>query len=341
VNGVTYSWRTAPGTRVVLRCVILYLVLVGATWLLWEYLPRGNADLPASLDALFGKADAVAQHAETVPPLDEMTLAFAMAVAMAAAALLSLPVAWIYQLTRAKRGYQQSVVQLLIVLPAVVSGIVLLVKYSVTLAFSLAGIVAAVRFRNSLDDSKDAVYVFLATGLGLASAVNLPVAFVLSLGFNLLVLMLWYTDFGSSPVELDGRMAERRLAKAKQMARTGTFVARMDEEVLKNMTTEQLEGLADRAFRRAKANHMTKEMPVVMEERTLRLTTRDASTLKRVLEPRLAEFTKTWRAGGVVTSDEGTILEYRIQLKKKMDTEELLQLVRSAGASQLISAEVI
>jgi hypothetical protein len=111
--------------------------------------------------------------------------------------------------------------------------------------------------------------------------------------------------------------------------------------VLKNMTTEQLEGLADRAFRRAKANHMTKEMPVVVEERTLRLTTRDASTLKRVLEPRLAEFTKTWRAGGMVTSDEGTILEYRIQLKKKMDTDELLQLVRSAGASQLISAEVI
>jgi hypothetical protein len=162
---------------------------------------------------------------------------------MAAAALLSLPVAWIYLLTRAKRGYQQSVVQLLVVLPTVVAGIVLLVKYSLALAFSLAGIVAAVRFRNSLDDSKDAVYVFLATAIGLSSAVNLPVAGVLSICFNILALALWYTDFGSAPVELDGRLAERKLQRAKQMARTGTFVARMDDEVLKNMTTEQLEGL--------------------------------------------------------------------------------------------------
>ena len=256
------SWRSAPATRVVFRSVALYVILALAAFLLWEILPRGNADLPASLDALFGKADAASKH-EPAAPLDEMTLAFTMGVAMAAASLLSLPVAWVYQLTRAKRGYQQSVVQLLIILPTVVSGIVLLVKYSVTLAFSLAGIVAAVRFRNSLDDSKDAVYVFLATGLGLASAVNLPVAFVLSVGFNFLVLALWFTDFGAAPMELDGRLGEKRLARAKQMARTGTFVARMDEEVLRNMTTEQLEGLADRAFRRAKANHMTTEMPVV------------------------------------------------------------------------------
>jgi hypothetical protein len=325
---VAMSWRTAPGTRVIWRCVLVYLLLAVAAWLLWDVLPRS------------GRSDALDKAASSAIPLDDMSLAITMAVAMAAATLLSLPVAWVYQLTRAKRGYQQSVVQLLLALPLVVAGIVLLVKYSVTLAFSLAGIVAAVRFRNSLDDSKDAVYVFLATGLGLASAVNLPVAFVLSLGFNILVLVLWYTDFGSSPVELDGRHAERRLARAKQMARTGTFVARMDEEVLKNMTTEQLEGLADRAFRRAKANHMTSEMPVMIEERTLRLTTTDATTLRRVLEPRLSEFTKTWRFGGLVTSDEGTMLEYRVQLKKKSGPEELLSVVRSAGAAQLTAATI-
>lgn len=333
------SWRSAPATRVIARSVILYVVLALAAKLAWDVLPRGNADMPSSLDALFGKADAISKQ-EGATPLDEVTLAFTMAVAMAASSLLSLPVAWIYQLTRAKRGYQQSVVQLLIILPTVVSGIVLLVKYSVTLAFSLAGIVAAVRFRNSLDDSKDAVYVFLATGLGLAAAVNMPVAFVLSVGFNALVLALWFTDFGHAPVELDGRMAEKRLARAKQMARTGTFVARMDEEVLRNMTTEQLEGLAERAFRRAKANNMTTEMPVVVEERTLRLTTSDPAMMRRVLEPRLAEHTKTWRFGGMQTADGRTVLEYRIQLKKKTGPEELLTLVRAAGASQLETVEI-
>ncbi|GAB1343964.1 DUF4956 domain-containing protein [Gemmatimonas sp.] len=341
------GWRNTPATRLIVRCIVYYTVLVGGTWLA---VTRSAKRLPPSLEALMGLGTETVPAAATsfqdlVPAaptagLDEATLAFTVGVAMTAAALLSLPVAWIYLLTRAKRGYQQSVVQLLIVLPTVVAGIVLLVKYSLALAFSLAGIVAAVRFRNSLDDSKDAVYVFLATAIGLSSAVNLPVAAVLSMTFNAIVLALWYTDFGSSPVELDGRLAERKLQRAKQMARTGTFVARMDDEVLKNMNTEQLEGLAERAWRRAKANNMTTEMPVMLEERTLRLSTSNANGLRRVLEPRLSEFTKTWRFGGMQTGDDVTVIEYRVQLRKKTGPEELLTLVRAAGASQLNSAEI-
>jgi hypothetical protein len=340
------GWQNTPATRVIVRSLVYYAVLVGGTILA----VRGVAGrLPGSLEALMGlgadtvpAATSLQDLVSATPPtgLDEATLALTVGVAMAAAALLSLPVAWIYLLTRAKRGYQQSVVQLLVVLPTVVAGIVLLVKYSLALAFSLAGIVAAVRFRNSLDDSKDAVYVFLATAIGLSSAVNLPVAVVLSIGFNVLALALWYTDFGSAPVELDGRLAERKLQRAKQMARTGTFVARMDDEVLRNMTTEQLEGLADRAWRRAKANNMTTEMPVLLEERTLRLTTGDANALRQVLEPRLSEFTKTWRFGGMQTSDEITVIEYRVRLRKKTGPDQLLSLVRAAGASQLTAAEI-
>ena len=341
------GWRNTPALRVIVRCFVYYTVLVGGTWFA---VSRSTKRLPPSLEALMGLgADTVSagatsfQEMVSAAPtagLDEATLAFTVGVAMTAAALLSLPVAWIYLLTRAKRGYQQSVVQLLIILPTVVAGIVLLVKYSLALAFSLAGIVAAVRFRNSLDDSKDAVYVFLATAIGLSSAVNLPVAAVLSMTFNAMVLALWYTDFGSSPMELDGRLAERKLQRAKQMARTGTFVARMDDEVLKNMNTEQLEGLAERAWRRAKANNMTMEMPVMLEERTLRLSTSNANGLRRVLEPRLSEFTKTWRFGGMQTGDDVTVIEYRVQLRKKTGPDELLSLVRAAGASQLNSAEI-
>jgi hypothetical protein len=320
--------------------VLRYAVLVIGATLGWHLLPHDATPMPASLEALLGLgADLGEQPAAAA--LDEITLAVTVAVAMSAAALLSLPVAWVYLLTRAKRGYQQSVVQLLVVLPTVVSGVVLLVKYSVALAFSLAGIVAAVRFRNSLDDSKDAVYVFLATAIGLASAVNLPVATVLSIGFNALALAMWYTDFGSSPMELDGRIAERKLQRAKQLSRTGTFVARMDEEVLRNMSNEQLEGLAERAWRRAKANNMTTEMPAVVVERTLRLQTADPTALRRVLEPRLSEFTRQWRFGSLDTGDDGAVIEYRIQLRKKTGPDELLTLVRAAGASQLTSAELV
>jgi hypothetical protein len=62
----------------------------------------------------------------------------------------------------------------------------------------LAGIVAAVRFRTSLDDTKDAVYIFLAIGVGLASGVQaLGIAIALSFVFNAVVLTLWGTRFGN------------------------------------------------------------------------------------------------------------------------------------------------
>jgi hypothetical protein len=65
-------------------------------------------------------------------------------VAMLAAFVLSLPVAWIYLLTRRKRGYRQSLIQTAIILPIVVAGVVILVKSSIALAFSLGGIVGAI-----------------------------------------------------------------------------------------------------------------------------------------------------------------------------------------------------
>ena len=71
------------------------------------------------------------------------------------------------------------------------------------------------------------VFVFLAVALGLAAAVDLPAAAALSVGFNVVVLLAWVTDFGHTPAHLDGRVADRRLRRAtEQLSRTGTFVAR-------------------------------------------------------------------------------------------------------------------
>lgn len=326
-------------SRLIVRAIVYYVVLIGATAAAWRWVPHNNAAIPASLEALFGGAEAVTAKGIPVVQLDEGTLAISVAVAILTAVLLSLPVAWVYQLTRAKRGYQQSVVQLLVTLPAVVAGIVLLVKYSVTLAFSLAGIVAAVRFRNTLDDSKDAVYVFLATAIGLASAVNLPVATVMSIGFNIVSLALWYTDFGSAPIELDGRIAEKRLKRAKQLARTGTFVARIDDEVFKNMSREQLEGVAERAWRRA--NAVEEETSAPSPEMRLRITTTDQAAMRRAIELRLQEYTKQWRVGTIEQTDGVTTVDYHVQLRKKTSPEELLMLVRTAGSQYVTAAELL
>jgi hypothetical protein len=329
--------QAGPATRVVVRAIVYYAVLIVGTSFAWRYLPHSGPGLPPSLDALFAGGGATSRGLPTTA-LDEASLALTVAVAMLAAVLLALPVAWVYLLTRAKRGYQQSVVQLLIILPAVVAGIVLLVKYSVALAFSLAGIVAAVRFRNTLDDSKDAVYVFLATAIGLAAAVNLPVAVVISIGFNAVVVVLWYTDFGNAPVELDGRIADRRLRRARQLARTGTFVARMDEEVFQNMTREQLEGVAQRAWKRAQA---TQDDGATAEEIRVRVHTRDVDALRRAVEPRLAEHVKTWRIGAIDAVNEVKSADYHVQLKRKATSDDLLALLRASGADQIVDVEIL
>ena len=124
----------------------------------------------------------------------------AAAVAMLGAIALMCPVAYVYMRTKPKARYDTSLVQTLIVLPIVISGVVLIVRDSIALAFSLAGIVAAVRFRNTLKDTKDTVYIFLAIAVGLAAGVQaLPVGFVVTAIYLGVVLVLWRYDIGTEP----------------------------------------------------------------------------------------------------------------------------------------------
>ena len=82
--------------------------------------------------------------------------------------LVSLPVSWVYMAVRSGEEYDQSLVNTIIVLPMVVTGIVIIVQNSLALAFSLAGIAGAVRFRNSLKSSGDALFILLAVAIGLS-----------------------------------------------------------------------------------------------------------------------------------------------------------------------------
>jgi hypothetical protein len=329
-------------SNIVLRVALYYAVLIGALYVAWQELPNTQLVARESLDVLFGASGLGGARPSVTPPLDHAALAFTVALAMVSSVLLTLPVAWIYVLTRAKRGYQQSVVQTLIVLPLVVAGIVVLVKYSLALAFSLAGIVAAVRFRNTLDDSKDAVYVFLATAIGLAAAVDLPVALVISLIFNIVVLGLWYADFGRTPAHLDGRLAERKMQRVvEQMSRTGTFVARIDKELFESMTDEQLEAVADRAWRRRRRNSPQSPDAEGRREALLRVRTFDIESSRGVVEPLLDAQLRRWRYGGVVHEKDGShIVEYTVQLKRSNPPDVLLDTLLKEAAPHVIGAEL-
>jgi len=322
--------------NLVARTVGYYIVLFAVVGALWAYVPGAarvllldsGAPTPpvgASKAEIFGAAAEAA-------PVGAMSQMVSAATAMMVAALLCLPVAWLYILTRRRKGFRQSVVHTLIVLPLVVAGVVVLVKTSLALAFSLAGIVAAVRFRNTLEDSKDAVYIFLATAIGLASGVDLPVALVISVFFNGVALALWHSDFGRSPA-LEGRLAERRLARAmEQMSRTGTFVARVDEQMFQDMSAEQLAAVADRAWRRARRHNPEMPDQEGRREALLRIRTEDVQLTRLTMEPLLDEHLKRWRFGGVVHEPDGThVVEYAIVLRKSVPIDKVLEILRGQG----------
>lgn len=122
---------------------------------------------------------------------------FWLVVAIAAAIIVSLPVSWVYMAVRGGHEYDQSLVNTIIVLPMIVTGIVIIVQNSLALAFSLAGIAGAVRFRNSLKSSGDALFILLAVGIGLSAGIGaIELAAVISIAFNYCFTVLWITEYG-------------------------------------------------------------------------------------------------------------------------------------------------
>jgi polyphosphate kinase len=191
----------------IVRLALYYIGLTAVAFILSRLFP------------VFGSAlepvDSVGMGALMNPEIAEGSQGFLKApnvglrtfVALVGCLALVLPIAYVYMVTRRETRYDQALVHTLIMLPVAVTGIVIIVQSSLALAFSLAGIVAAVRFRNTLQDTKDAVYVFLAIGIGLAGGVQaLHVGLIVSGVFNFVILFMWGFEFGNlyGPREASG-----------------------------------------------------------------------------------------------------------------------------------------
>ncbi|HWB42130.1 MAG TPA: DUF4956 domain-containing protein [Gemmatimonadales bacterium] len=329
----------------VVRVAAYYVLLAAATALLWQVFPGVASVFSAErLDAINPpdpQADplleALGASGPTMAP--PVALAVTTALCMLGAFFLMLPVSWVYILTRQKKGFRQSVVQTLIILPIVVAGVVLLVKNSIALAFSLGGIVAAVSFRNTLRDTKDAVYIFLAIGVGLAAGVQvMSAAAVMSFLFNVIVLVFWYTDFGRAPANLEGPRAARRLERSLALAnRTNAFVAQLDREILKSMSPEQLQALASRARRRVgeagggiQADGPKPPKPPKPLNTMVRVQSPDPEEARPQIEAVLGAQVKEWKFNGTQRDAAGTaVLEYRVRLRKSVPAQILTNELRA------------
>ena len=189
-------------SKLLMQITVYYVVIAVVVFLalkIWPelrgYLPIGGVEQLISEPAKNPLKASEAVRAAHVANFGQSV--FWLVVAIIAAILVSLPVSWTYMAVRGGDEYDQSLVNTILVLPMVVTGIVIIVQNSLALAFSLAGIAGAVRFRNSLKSSGDALFILLAVGTGLSAGIGaIELAAVISIFFNYTFAMLWITEYG-------------------------------------------------------------------------------------------------------------------------------------------------
>ncbi len=196
------SWASQRAVHLFLKLTIYYacVTAVVATAVtiypqLHAYLPVGGA-LSLIGDVTKDPFKAIEINATQVSSLTGSVTW--MAIAVTAAVLTILPVSWTYMAIRKRTDYDQSLVETMMILPIAVTSLVVMVHTNLALAFGLTGIVAVVRFRNTLKSTGDALYVLVAIGIGLAAGVGaMEIAIVMSVAFNYCFLILWISDYGS------------------------------------------------------------------------------------------------------------------------------------------------
>ena len=337
------------GSNIILRLVVYYFAVTGVAFLALKLMPASwKTLLDAAMRPLLGMStEPVTTFTTPDPRVEALTpdAVILMAVIASSAAVVNcLPVAWTYMFTRQKKGYQQSVVHTLILLPVVVAVVATIVRSSAALAFSLAGIVAAVRFRVALEDSRDAVFVFGVMALGLACGVSLEAAGVLSVLFNIIVLVLWYSDFARVPPSLEGERAAKHFERAVSIAnRTSQFVARLDREILDSMAPAQLDALQARLDKQKQKFGLSTEG---QEEEGPRFEGRitvhvgDPDQAQPAVEAVLEASRKRWKMVLIERTDGEARIVYAVRPKKGQNLESISNTLTNEAAPFVASVEV-
>jgi Domain of unknown function (DUF4956) len=250
-------------------------------------------------------------------------------VAMTGALLLMLPVAWAYVATRTRREMDASVVTTIVLLPIAVAAILVIVQDSLAVAFSLAGIAGLVRFRNALDDTRDAMYVVIAIAVGLGAGVGtLEASAALTGLYNIAVVSLWKWNT-SQPVIADIALGEHTVPEGQTVLEALTKEGgRHPKPVAEWFEPEQAVPLDD---------HAPKAQPKAgKREGMLRVHAADDIPTRRLIEEVLDSHTKRWE---LETDDPGPdnlpTLTYSLRLKKRTTPDALLQALRERLRPQL------
>jgi Domain of unknown function (DUF4956) len=243
-------------------------------------------------------------------------------VAMVGALLLMLPIAWTYVATRERHKVDKSLVTTISLLPLAVAAIMVIVRDSLAVAFSLAGIAGLVRFRNALDDARDAMYVILAIAVGLGAGVGaLEAAAALSVLFNLVAVILWKWNT-AQPVIVDIALGERSIPEGQSL-----FQALTSSQPPGRHPAPVAEWLEPAAAKPLLENGptLTLENGASRRNGMLRVHAADDIPTRREIEEVIDEHAKRW----VFESDDRgadglPTLTYEIRLKKRYQPAHLL-----------------
>jgi Domain of unknown function (DUF4956) len=307
------------GRLTIIRLTVYYLV-AGAVLLLLTALFPHHAMTPAG-QAPVGMAEGLDWLRWRIVLLPTGAPKWVDAcVQMTGALVLVLPLAFTYIRTRTRLKYDHSLVQTVVMLPIVVTAILVVVQDSLALAFSLAGIVAAVRFRNNLRESGDAVYIFGAIGIGFATGIHaITVGAMLSLFFVVVELALWKFNLGAGFDDAFNRLCMPSGAAAVVANPVGDVSASGGGNGRKR-TPESLE-TDGRAV-------------------TLRIYTDEMAAARPAIERVLARDAKLWTASGAESGDGAAgVLEYRVRPRKRIGLDTLRDNLLREGAPHVIATD--
>jgi len=328
--------------------VAYYATLSVGLWLGVRYLPAVRAAVSGSRLVGIGAGAGQLLDGQT-PPVGAVDVvgtwgaAALAAISMFGALAIMIPVTWVYMTTRRIRGFDESVVHTLLILPVAITGVVMIVGNSVALAFSLAGIVAAVRFRTTLDDTKDAVYVFLAIGVGLATGVQaLGIALVLSIVFNLVVLVLWWTRFGNAYVDGRGRAAALGIGDVIAGPASAASALQVgDPAILEAAAPADLAEIADRAVRVDRYLSEERAKKKAKRANTLLLVHADrAEAAQSFVDAVLEEMAVRFELMEIGPGPQGSLLEYIARLDGPAVQGAVADRLRGGADGAIVAAEL-
>jgi hypothetical protein len=251
---------------------------------------------------------------------------------------LMLPVTWVYMSARPIPGHNQAIVQTLLFLPMVVAGIVFIIQNSLALAFSLAGVMAAVRFRTTLRDTRDVVYIFLSIVVGFAAGVqSLAVGAIISIVYNLVLLVTWRYDYGRNVLMPS---ASSQWAAPLHTLASDTGIHEIpDRDLVLSLTPEKANALADRFERVSDTIGRKKKKP--RYDAVLRLTTYNVPEVQAQLEKVLDKMTKRWTLDEIVTNvGKPSEIFYLVKLRKSVPRDDFLTAVHQGSDGMIDSANL-